>query len=371
MTHRYVRIIQQAILALLIAGCPAFARAESSRPGPVAGEKTGPAPATPWQVQYREPLMLFSTPDPGVATVQLLIRDQEDHLLFDSGETAGQTAGWPEARWTSLPSGQEHARFELLAWDQDGNLILRQGGEISFSTTAADGPAVSLAYDTPGNYSIGGFLGIGISTPERAIHIRGGNAVFRMDRSRDTAAFMIVRTDTLNNPLKAYVVGVNASGTNQGSFVINDLGQSTSGSGVNRFTLENDGKAVFGKDVRATGFFTSSSRLLKTEIRPVEDPLGLVLQLHGVRFNWRETGEPSLGFIAEEVNEVVPELVTLDDRRQPAGVNYGLVSVLLVESVKAQQAQIDRLQTECVSLEAEIRAELALVKALRSSIRQK
>lgn len=45
-----------------------------------------------------------------------------------------------------------------------------------------------------GNTSIDGKLGVGTQNPARGIHLQSGNAVFRMDRDRDSAAFMIVRT---------------------------------------------------------------------------------------------------------------------------------------------------------------------------------
>ena len=53
----------------------------------------------------------------------------------------------------------------------------------------------------------------------------------------DTAAFMLVRTDAGGTPLKTFVVGANASGSNTGSFVINDLGTAVSGAGTLQLTV--------------------------------------------------------------------------------------------------------------------------------------
>ncbi|MGR8941720.1 MAG: hypothetical protein ACU83P_09050, partial [Gammaproteobacteria bacterium] len=89
-----------------------------------------------------------------------------------------------------------------------------------------------------------GEIGLGTATPERQLHLKGANAVFRMDRSTDTAAFMLVRTTAEGAPLKNFVVGANASGSNNGEFIINDLGTGTGGAGLRRMTITNDGNAI-------------------------------------------------------------------------------------------------------------------------------
>ena len=86
-----------------------------------------------------------------------------------------------------------------------------------------------------------GNVGLGLNTPLRQLHLRGSNAVFRMDRSEDTAAFLIVRTTPEGVPLKSFVVGTNAYGANDGQFLINDLGTEVAGPGTRRMTITNTG----------------------------------------------------------------------------------------------------------------------------------
>jgi hypothetical protein len=57
---------------------------------------------------------------------------------------------------------------------------------------------------------------------------------------------MLVRIDSLGNPLKTFVVGVNASGSNTGEFIINDLGTEVSGPGNRRMTIDNNGNIGVG-----------------------------------------------------------------------------------------------------------------------------
>lgn len=335
---------------------PAQHGIDSSEP-PYQLAAEGPETLT---VSFYQPFLLFSFHDEQVAAVRLLVRDGNGHLLYDSGERAGLEAGWDSQGWLD----GEPLAYEIHGWDGEGNLIQRQGGEIRPAGGGVS-PMVITAYDVAGNYTIGGMLGVGTSTPERAIHIKGSNAVFRMDRSRDTAAFMIVRNDDAGNILKTYVVGVNASGPNQGSFVINDLGQGTTGGGVNRLTIDNDGVAIFGKEVKATGFINTSSRQFKTNIRPLENALEKVMQMQGVAFDWKDTGAPSLGMIAEDVAKIAPEVVALGPDGQPAGIDYGRVSALLVESVKTQQREIEQLQKDCDELEAKLEKEIQALKNKR------
>ena len=205
-------------------------------------------------------------------------------------------------------------------------------------------------------------VGIGTPAPARQLHIAGDNAVFRMDRSADTAAFMLVRTDGSGNPLKSFVVGTNASGANTGEFIINDLGTAVGGPGTRRMTIDNDGNVSFTGTVTAIDFLnlTPSSLTLKTNVRTYDNALDTVSRLRGVRFDWKDSGKPSVGLIAEEVEEVVPEVVSRGGNVGTAtGVNYtGLVGVL-VEAVKEQQMVMEGLkkqrQIELATLMAEVK----------------
>lgn len=93
--------------------------------------------------------------------------------------------------------------------------------------------------------------------------------------------------------------------------------------------------------ITATDFNSSSDRTLKHDIQVIENPIEKVLQLNGVTFSWNETGKPSVGVIAQEVEQVLPELVS---DTEPKSVNYNGLIGLLIECVKEQQKQIDELK---------------------------
>lgn len=104
--------------------------------------------------------------------------------------------------------------------------------------------AVWAQWTHAGDATVQGSMGVGTQTPARQMHVRGENAVFRMDRDRDGPAFMLVETalGNFNTIWKTFVVSTVASGVNNGQFVINDLGTAVAGAGTRRLTIANDGR---------------------------------------------------------------------------------------------------------------------------------
>ncbi len=94
--------------------------------------------------------------------------------------------------------------------------------------------------------------------------------------------------------------------------------------------------------VRAAAFVTYSDESLKTDVGSMDDALSTVKSLEGVEFTWKDSGKRDFGFIAQDVEKVLPNAVhTAGDGVQ--GVDYSRLTSVLVEAVKAQQAQIEKL----------------------------
>jgi predicted acyltransferase (DUF342 family) len=80
---------------------------------------------------------------------------------------------------------------------------------------------------------------------------------------------------------------------------------------------------------------------LKENIKTIENSLKTVNSLRGVSFDWRETGESSYGVIAQELEEILPELVSQGETKS---VNYnGLIGVL-IEAVKELSNELKELK---------------------------
>ena len=93
------------------------------------------------------------------------------------------------------------------------------------------------------------------------------------------------------------------------------------------------------------GTLTETSDIsLKENITPLQDSLNKVLQLKGVSFNKKTTPDvKEIGFIAQEVEEILPELVS-ETEEGIKTVSYSRVTAVLVETIKQQQSQIDELK---------------------------
>ena len=128
-------------------------------------------------------------------------------------------------------------------------------------------------------------------------------------------------------------------------------------------------------------FTTYSDRSLKKGVRPIPDALDTILRIDGVTYELDKhpmdttdrvlsaeeeyARTHQLGFIAQDVEAVLPQLVTEDEATGLKTVGYMGVIPILVEAIKAQQAQIVSQRTEMEDQRAEIETLKNLVSALR------
>ena len=115
----------------------------------------------------------------------------------------------------------------------------------------------------------------------------------------------------------------------------------------NGLTQEADGLKMSGS---YTGTFTASGDIcaysdkrLKRNIQTIDNALDTVHNLRGVTFE--KSLKPSIGVIAQEVEEVLPELVNTDADGMKS-VAYGNIVGVLIEAIKEQQKQIEELKNK-------------------------
>ena len=89
-------------------------------------------------------------------------------------------------------------------------------------------------------------------------------------------------------------------------------------------------------------------REMKTNISNLENILPSVLQMQGVKFDWKdeEKAKDNYGFIAEDVEKIIPNLITYDAKGKPEGIQYTKMTAVLLEAIKEQQIQIDELKSK-------------------------
>jgi hypothetical protein len=103
---------------------------------------------------------------------------------------------------------------------------------------------------------------------------------------------------------------------------------------------------AIGADVIA---FASSDKNLKDNITPISNPIEKIQKIGGYEFDWNDKQDTyeghDIGVIAQEIEEVLPELVTTRDNGYKA-VKYEKIVALLIEAIKDQQKQIEELKSK-------------------------
>lgn len=143
------------------------------------------------------------------------------------------------------------------------------------------------------------------------------------------------------------------------------------GVGAPTFKLElpNVASDVGGRG-RANAWVTYSSGRWKHNVATLDDALGKLMQLRGVSFEWNAEhgGSRDIGFVAEEVGRVFPEIVSWEPGGQAAlGLAYDRLVAVTVEAIKQEHAQIQAQQRQI----DEQAAELAALRAELSDVRRR
>ena len=88
----------------------------------------------------------------------------------------------------------------------------------------------------------------------------------------------------------------------------------------------------------------TSARELKENITPMSNSLDKIMALQGVNFDWKDgRGGKQIGLIADDVADVVPEVVQFN-HSSPTSLQYSKMVALLIEGMKEQQTEIDKLK---------------------------
>jgi len=103
--------------------------------------------------------------------------------------------------------------------------------------------------------------------------------------------------------------------------------------------------------LQTTNFTQTSDARKKENVKTIEDSVATLEKLRPVTFDWKEGGKADVGFIAQEVKEVYPELVAEDASGHYSVAYTGLVAPL-VRAVQQQQEMIRALEARLAKLEA-------------------
>lgn len=270
-------------------------------------------------------------------------------------------SAWTDPTGTA-PSGNTDAPVNVGATSQiksgplQVNGLLNIGGTQLNSTTLVRVTTPSVwALDarapTYGVYGQGSYYGVYGESLSTGYGVVGyASAGYGVTGSSDTS---IGVRGTTGNSYAGYFTASGAGGgvyAQNGSGYYAFLGYPASGWGV--YT---NGSIYAAASSYATGFYYNSDESLKENVAEL-DGLDIINKLRGVSFTWKETGDDSIGLIAQEVEKVLPELVSTDSDTGLKSVQYGNLVAPLIEAVKEQQEEIDELKSELKALNEKVDA---------------
>ena len=178
------------------------------------------------------------------------------------------------------------------------------------------------------------------------------------------------------NSTDSNIAGYLAFNTDQSAVGIEERMRITStgnvgiGTTTPAYTLQVNGTAWV-----TSGSWSGSDQRWKKNIQPIANSLDKVLQLSGVSYNWRTDEFPAnnfdskthLGFIAQDVEKIVPDLVTTGADGFK-GIDYSGFSSLLVNAVKEQQTQVTSLAANLDTLNLKTDASVTTLSGLQTSV---
>jgi hypothetical protein len=166
-------------------------------------------------------------------------------------------------------------------------------------------------------------------------------------------------TFTADNQANVNKIYVGGFGTNKGWGMIMRKASNSEVGGAILFQGSTGGTCgrIEIKANETVGYYETSDYRLKTEITPLTTALDTVCALKPVKFKWKSNLSSECGFIAHEVQEVIPNLVigekdAIDENGEvvPQQVEYSKFTTFLVAAIQEQQKLIDSLIEEVNNL---------------------
>ena len=323
-----------------------------------------------------------------------------NRVTFQSSTTNGTTALQVIPNGTSTQTQYSLYSDSSITNGNYGDLTLNNN-EFRFRTNAlGTGTAVPMTFYTGGSERMrvdtSGNVGIGTSSPGNKLHVNGdlrtqgnfflanttgqriypyyasatnhnyvgaesdGSLTFGTgtssptERARiDSSGNLLVGTTTSNGLITAQFNGLTQIG-----MTFND----TSNSGTTQAVVFRKNTATQVGSIQtsttATSYVTSSDYRLKENIAPMTGALAKVAALKPCTYTWKSDGTSGQGFIAHELQAVVPDAVTgekdavnEDGSIKPQGIDTSFLVATLTAAIQEQQQMIETLQAKVAALE--------------------
>ena len=242
-------------------------------------------------------------------------------IVTDNSANWNTAFGWGDHAAAGYVTASSTATFtnksgNISQWTNDSGYTTNTGTVTSVGGTGTvNGITLSGTVTTSGNLSLGGSISGGLT---------GVTSVYNTGLAVGRSA----STERIDFGTSGQI----------GVFLAN----------VEEFRFAAGGTFHADADVVAFSTTVASDEKLKHNIHPITDALEKVQNLTGVTFQYRRDNKQSAGVIAQAVERVMPsavkEVAHLNDEGTYKSVDYNQLIGLLIEAVKDQQQQIDKLR---------------------------
>lgn len=267
------------------------------------------------------------------------------------------SAGTPAVQGEDTNTGIFFPAADTIAFAEGGAEVARfdSSGNLGIGTTS---PTAGYRLDVRGQAQIGdggGNADINFNASNIGRFLIAGTERARIDSSGN----LMVNTTGLDS---ANGTGVTLQKYANGSYItIAHTTSAGTGEGFMGFYRSSTQiGSITQSGTTGVAYNTTSDYRLKENVQPMQDALGKISQLNPVTYTWKADGSAGQGFIAHELQAVVPDCVTgekdaVDETGNPQyqGVDTSFLVATLVAAIKEQQAIITAFETRLAALEAQ------------------
>lgn len=309
---------------------------------------------------------------------ELWLTRNNQGIEFGTDGASNARRSWILARHSSTSYGQYNSTLHIQPYVTGQSTGTYKGVSIGYNPSSNMSANVFLQVAGETYLATGqGSVGIGNTSPASKLHVGAGNGDGIMignyndklgwdgtGSGPETSIRFAGYRDVVGNfsaaKISAERTNLCCSGLSQAAelvFYVQNGTATTSGDGnlVERMRLTNGVLKVNGK-VQSNGINETSDYRFKKDIQTLDNSLNKVKQLRGVSYYWRQDEFPEkqftdgqdLGLIAQEVEQIFPELVDTDANGYKS-VQYSHLVPVLVEAVKELSTQLEQSEKTHVS----------------------
>jgi len=208
-----------------------------------------------------------------------------------------------------------------------------------------------------------GKVGIGTVAPVSQLHVAGDDTISVGPYGGNGTGYLVGTSSPsyTNHPGTSLILkSGNGSGTGSSYMAFYTSPTGSAGTTVNtsleRMRIFNDGNVGIGTtasayklrvegDAYLSGTLTEASSLaIKENIETYSPSLEMINKMRPVRYNKKKSKKKEIGLVADELVEMFPELVEMDDKGNPSGVNYSRAVAVLLHGFKELYKEVKELK---------------------------